>query len=118
MPTRANTPTPQALRAAGTAVALRRQTLGMSQSSLGAAIGVSQAQISELEKGNRAHTLPGEMFAIEAALEVPAGSISFHLGYVPVGSAPPSTVAGIWADSELDEAQKNLMDAYHSFITS
>jgi transcriptional regulator with XRE-family HTH domain len=55
--------------------------------------------------------------AIEAVLELEAGTLSRHLGWVPVGAKDVPTVeAAILADSQLTASQKNiLLAALHDF---
>jgi len=118
MAPRLNVPTPDQLAAMGAAVSSARQAAGMSQGALGATVGIGQGQVSAIENGAREMTLPQEVFAIETALGLPAGALSFHLGYMPVGATPPSVEAGIAADDTLDDAQKNLVAAYLAFIRS
>lgn len=61
---------------------------------------------------------PARMFAIEQALDLPPGSLSRLLGYVPADTAPASTVEGaIEADADLTRAERRmLVSAYRSTL--
>lgn len=59
--------------------------------------------------GEREPSRP-KVLAIEAVLELEPGTLSRHLGWLPVGAEPVPTVeAAILADPDLTAGQKNIL---------
>ena len=59
---------------------------GVSHASLAKRIGVSPQLLSDWKRGHRTPS-PASLFRLERVLGAPAGQLSRHLGYVPVGAA-------------------------------
>lgn len=59
-----------------------RDETGIKQEELAKTVGVVQGTISAYERGG-VEPPPQQVFAIEAALNLPGGFLSRHLGYIP-----------------------------------
>jgi transcriptional regulator with XRE-family HTH domain len=68
----------------GRMLKISREYQSLTQHQLGRKLGVSQGLISQWERSDRYRPTPDQVFAIERALERDPGSLSRHLGYVPV----------------------------------
>lgn len=92
---------------------------GISQASLAEAVGMKQNTVSRWVRGDFAP--PTEtVFAIEVALVLAPGTLSKHLGYLPLGvDAPPVSISSsIDAAPELEDWQKDALRAvYRTFTT-
>ena len=93
------------------AAALRRHRQGSgfpTQARLAAMLDVSWHAVGSWEKAIWAPA-PAKVFEIERVLALPPGSLSHHLGYLPVAGAQPSVSSAIDADPKLDERAKGLL---------
>src|SRR5262249_45697845 len=54
---------------------------------------------------------PDQVFAIEKTCELPAGDLSRHLGYVPVGGLGSTVLGAIEADETLTPKQRRAFAA-------
>jgi hypothetical protein len=60
---------------------------------------------------------PAKVFEIERLLALPPGSLSRHLGYLPVTGAQASVTSAIDSDPKLDEHAKGLLTGmYRSLV--
>ncbi len=83
----------------GGRVRQRRQALGMTQTALGAAIGVSFQQLQKYEQGN--NRIPGSrMQAIASALRTPVGFFFEGLGDQAAPPAEPDPAAALLSAQE------------------
>lgn len=98
----------------GAALKRHRQGSGFpTQARLGAALDVSWHAVGSWEKGIWAPA-PEKVFEIERLLDLPPGTLSRHLGYLPLG-AQPSVQAAVDSDPRLDERGKTLLiDMYRT----
>jgi transcriptional regulator with XRE-family HTH domain len=71
---------------------------------------VSQGTISTWRTGN-AKPQPDGVFAVERALGLPGGSLSKHLGYLPVDADTQAVdvISAIEADPVLDDMQRDML---------
>lgn len=93
------------------AAALRRYRLASkfpTQARLAEPLGVSWHAVGTWEKGVWAPA-PEKVFEVERLLALPPGTLSRHLGYLPLRSAQPGVQAAIDADPRLDEKGKQLL---------
>lgn len=102
----------------GRALAAARQMAGYSQKAVGDELGRSQAAVATWEHGVYV-PLPQDIFRMEQMFGVPAGSLSQHLGFLPVsgsGRSTPSEVIGaITKDAKLSDRDKQVViDLYRS----
>lgn len=70
----------------------------------------------------RAEPQPAEVFAIEKILDVPPGTLSRHLGYLPPearSSAPPGSTfeEAIRSDPELNDLGRRVLRAVYAEVT-
>lgn len=110
---------PEAVRL-GTALYNARVQAGIKQKDAAAELGRSQASLSTWELGVYV-PLPADLFRLEQIYRVPAGSLSQHIGYVPItpeGRQAPRTVSSvILKDPDLDQHQKEeLLGIYRGMI--
>lgn len=92
---------------------------GMTQVRLAAELGgIAQSAVSAWTTGTSTprHDV---VFRVEQILELPPGHLSSHLGYLPVGAEPPSSVEdAIEADALLTDVQRRaLLALYREFIS-
>lgn len=103
----------------GAAIRAARTEKKILQSELAEAVGSTQSLVSAYEKGE--HEPPREVvYAIERALDAPAGSLSRFLGYLPVdydGRTPLSFREFLMRDeSTLTPDQRRVfLDLYRQF---
>ena len=93
------------------AAALKRHRQGSgfpTQARLAAVLDVTWHAVGSWEKAIWAPA-PAKVFEIERLLALPPGSLSHHLGYLPVAGAQPSVTSAIDADPRLDERAKSLL---------
>lgn len=106
----------------GAAVKATRVEKKVSQVELASRIGSTQSLVSAYEAGE--HEPPREtVFAIEVALDVPAGSLSRFLGYLPVnyeGRAPLSFRDFLMRDEATlsPEQRRVFLDLYRQFTAA
>lgn len=107
----------QARRVFAAALAQARQGLGLSQARLAERLGMGQSAAWSWEQGE-VEPSPEIVFALERELELDGGSLSRHLGYLPLsaGDPRPSALAGIAADPDLDENGRRLLIALYREI--
>lgn len=87
----------------------------LSQSELGQLVGVKQSTMSSWVNGVAAPS-PDTVFALEAAIKVPPGSLSRHLGYVPLDAAKTALTvkAAVHADTALGTVERAMILAAHA----
>jgi transcriptional regulator with XRE-family HTH domain len=87
-----------------------RRARRLTQQQLAELLGVTQPNVSSWE-GERWTPDPQMCAALEVALEVPAGHLCRHLGYIPAGAAPlpPDVPAAIAADPLLSDADREVL---------
>lgn len=108
---------PSDIRGFKQALRQAREARGISQDALAKRLGFrAQSVASKWEdtEGDQARKVPDpdDVFALEAALELPPGSLSRHLGYLPlkVGSVPEvDAVAAIMTDDTVSSQRPGLL---------
>ena len=97
--------------------ALERALVGRSQAEVARESGVAASTISTWLSGGGAN--PEQVFAVERVLDGP-GTLSKHLGYVPVGTgpAPVDVIEAIEADDDLPGPDKDALVFLYSFLKS
>jgi transcriptional regulator with XRE-family HTH domain len=107
------------LKAFAAALAKARSVRHLAQKELADAVGSSQPTVSAWEKG---FTEPpaAAVFALERVLKLNPGSLSRHLGYVPVEGEPPAPTfeAAVVGDELLDERTKRGFLAFYTEMTA
>lgn len=109
-----------ALRRLGAVLRARRLAEGLSLRQLSTRTSVSNAYLSELERGLHEPSL-GVLFAIASALDAPLGDILVQAGVLDAGedahrSCRRDTEAAIARDPALSEPQRfALLSVYRSF---
>jgi transcriptional regulator with XRE-family HTH domain len=105
------------LEALGALVHARRRAVGLSLRDLSARTGVSNAYLSQLERGRHEPSL-GVLRAVAGALDVPLGALLFDAGLIEDEAAgPPDTEAAIMRDPDLSEPHRiALLSVYRSFV--
>jgi transcriptional regulator with XRE-family HTH domain len=107
------------LDALGALLRVRRVSAGLSLRELAARTNVSNAYLSELERGRHEPSLR-VLRAIAGALGTPLGPLLVSAGVLDddhASAAPAGTEAAILADPALSEAQRvALLSVYRSFI--
>jgi len=78
-----------------------REEAQMSQEVLAEKMAVTRQRISQWESGEPID--PDTAMSLEAALGVPPGRLTHHLGYVPAGDPEPDVVRTIEADPKLEQ---------------
>lgn len=97
----------------GTALAATLRARGMTQHGLGRSLGIGQSTISAwvADRATPGHAI---VFRVERELGVSPGSLSRHLGYLPVDVAQPGTVLDcIDADPALTPGQQAALRAVY-----
>lgn len=92
----------------GAALWAAMQSKDVSQSALARALGRGQSTVSTWIAGNAAPA-PDVVFDIERQLEVPPGSLSHHLGYVPARSGAEPVIDAIERDPRLNDEQRGTL---------
>lgn len=87
---------------------------GRNQSDLARALGLTPSAISYWTTA-KSEPEPELVFRAEAALGVPLGTLSRHLGYVPVGS-PVSVIAALEADDKLTPSERNALSTAYLLL--
>lgn len=101
----------------GTALAGALRARGTTQHGLGRSLGIGQSTISAWV-ADRAVPSQFVVFKVEAALELSPGTLSRHLGYLPVDAAVPSTVLEcIAVDPALTDGQRAALRAVYEELT-
>ncbi len=101
----------------GSALAGALRARGITQHRLGRALGIGQSTISAWV-ADRATPSHAVVFRVEEALEVEPGSLSRHLGYLPLDGTQPSTVLDcIDVDPALSEGQRAALRAVYVELT-
>ena len=100
------------LRPFGEALAEALTVRGWTQRELADALGITQSAISAWKYGN-AEPAPVTVFRIERVLGVEPGTLSVHLGFLPLGagSAEVSFDAVVACDPRLDEQARRVLRA-------
>jgi transcriptional regulator with XRE-family HTH domain len=101
----------------GAALAGALRAKGITQHRLGRALGIGQSTISAwvADRATPSHSV---VFRVEAALEVAPGSLSRHLGYLPLDGSQPATVLDcIDADPALNPGQRAALRAVYLELT-
>jgi len=102
--------------ALGAAVHEQRLAAGLSLRELAAATGVSNAYLSQIERGRHEPSL-SVLRAVAEALGVPLAALLTRAGVL--GGAEPGTEGAILSDPALTEAQRfALLAVYRSFVAS
>lgn len=77
---------------------------------------ISRALLSGWSTGKEGPPRPDQIFEIEDALGLPGGTLSRHLGYVPVGAS--SVPSAIDSDPKLiPSARKHLEAVYRTMLS-
>lgn len=101
----------------GTALAGALRARGRTQHALGRSLGIGQSTISAWV-ADRAIPSQAVVFKVEAALHLAPGTLSRHLGYLPLDAAVPSTVLGCLAvDPALTDGQRAALRAVYEELT-
>lgn len=101
---------PEGLSAFAEALAEALRSTGMSQAALADQIGAGRSAVSAWMQGSvEPHFRT--VFAMEAALSLPGGYLSQHLGCVPAGEpvAGHDVESAIATDPDLDEQQRHML---------
>ena len=98
------------------AAALRqeRQHAGLTLEQLGLRVGVPGQRVSQLEQGANPPA-PDLVFRLEAALGLPPGRLSAHLGYVPVGQVP-DVLTALAVDPRLDDVARGAVRSVYDAV--
>lgn len=107
------------LRAFGDALRSALKVHDMTQEDLAEKLNVRQGNISDWVRGVTSPRDPELTFTVERAIGVPPGSLSTHLGYLPLEAVESvaSVRASIMAAPELTDAEKTvLLGAYEAAI--
>ena len=110
-------PGPSHVRALGEQLRAQRQAAGLSLRELSERTDVSNAYLSQLERGLNEPSL-SVLSAIAAALDVPLGTLLARAGLLDgEGPGPRDTEAAIQADPQLSAEQRfALLSIYRSFV--
>jgi len=101
----------------GTALAGALRAGGTTQHGLGRSLGIGQSTISAWV-ADRAIPSQAVVFKVEAALHLTPGTLSRHLGYLPLDAAVPSTVLECLAvDPALTDGQRAALRAVYEELT-
>jgi transcriptional regulator with XRE-family HTH domain len=101
----------------GAALAGALRARGTTQHALGRLLGIGQSTISAWV-ADRAVPSQAVVFRVEAALDLAPGTLSRHLGYLPVDAAVPSTVLDCLAvDPALTDGQRAALRAVYEELT-
>jgi transcriptional regulator with XRE-family HTH domain len=95
--------------------ALEGELTTANRKTVAARLEVTKSQVSRWSKG-RDVPAPDQVFAIEEALELPPGSLSRKLGYLPVGSS--SVLAAVDADPKLSPKARRLLEVTYRSLAS
>lgn len=104
---------PERWAAFGAALARALTLSGRPQRDIAAAIGVSDRTLSDWKLGKSEPERAETTFALERELNIPAGELSRHLGYVPLEAAAGSWERALGLDPEIDD---RLRDAILAMI--
>jgi transcriptional regulator with XRE-family HTH domain len=100
----------------GALVRARRQAVGLSLRELAARTGVSNAYLSQLERGRHEPSL-SVLRAVADALDLPLGGLLAEAGVIDGDAPPADTEAAILRDPRLSEPQRfALLSVYRSFV--
>jgi transcriptional regulator with XRE-family HTH domain len=100
----------------GSALREARRRSGLRQEDLARQLGIAQPTLSAWELAKAVPQSPQEVFRLESMLGCPAGHLSCHLGYVPIGSVEVDVVAAIRADEHLArQLGEQLVVIYRTF---
>lgn len=105
------------LRAFGDALDAALAARGVTEKEIGDVVGKAQPTVNNWIKGGNPPT-PEVVFTIERHLGLDAGSLSKHLGYVPVDAVAVTVdvVDAVKGDSKLsDDQQDTLIRIYDGF---
>ncbi len=98
-----------------TALRQARERRGLRQDELAEELGYRQSSLSAWESAKSLPTAE-DVFRTEALLDLDPGTLSRHLGYLPVDAGSPSTEAVIREDDHLDpEYRDQLVSLYWIF---
>jgi transcriptional regulator with XRE-family HTH domain len=106
------------LNALGALIRAQRMTAGLSLRDLAVRTNVSNAYLSQIERGLHEPSI-SVLGAIAAALDVPLETLLARAGLLPERGAPlvHDTEAAILGDAELSEPQRiALLSIYRSFV--
>lgn len=96
----------------GVALKAAREDQDLSQETLGRAIDSFQTRISSWETG-RTEPEPHSVFALERTLDLPPGSLSQHLGYIPIECKEKRKAGEILDLSDLSPADRAMLRDVH-----
>lgn len=103
-------------------LAQARKAKGLTQEQLAERAGVTQSAVSGWEAAKYLPDDATDVFELEHALEVPAGFLSQHLGYGPLGlrsDVPGDVESAIDANPLLSTVQKTMLaGAYRDFVNA
>lgn len=94
----------------GSALAEALRVRRWSQADLAQKMGTTQSAVSAWITG-KSLPVADDVFEIEIEMDMTAGSLSRHLGYLPIGAdtAPPDVEVAIAANPDLDPEAKDMM---------
>lgn len=110
-------------QAFGTALARAREEAGYSrQADLAEELGVDQRKVSQWERG-KIEPDREMMPLIELALELPPGTLTRHLGYLPLNydpnlAAEPDVITAVISDHRLDDDGRSALFATYRAVTN
>lgn len=111
-------PGPPGIKALGDFIKSQRRLAELSQRELARLADLSDAYLSQLERGLHEPSVR-VVTGLAHALDVPTERLLKYLGHTDAGTAPRSTESVIATDDRLSEAQKqSLIDVYRAFIAA
>jgi transcriptional regulator with XRE-family HTH domain len=111
-------PGPPGIKALGDFIKSQRRLAELSQRELARLADLSDAYLSQLERGLHEPSVR-VVTGLAHALDVPTERLLKYLGHTDAGAAPRSTESVIATDDRLSEAQKqSLIDVYRAFIAA
>jgi len=94
----------------GFGAALQRAMAGRPREHLAEPLGITPQAVSKWYTGDSAPREADRVFLIEELLELPAGTLSRFLGYLPVEAVTTTTVTqAIEADPALDDRDRRVL---------
>jgi excisionase family DNA binding protein len=108
------------VKAFGIALREARHLRGLTQAVVAAELGVTQQLVGNWEQGSR-RAQPAHATQLEDLLDLDDGTLTRHLGYLPMGSAgvvvEHTVVDALAQDPRLTDRQRNvLLDTYREFV--
>ncbi len=89
---------------------------GVNQSELGRRIKSAPSMINAWLNGNTKQPELEKVREVEEALDLPAGRLTRHFGWVPSGDANADVVAAIEADERITEGNKDALTLLYNLF--